>query len=192
MIDFGKWAFANRKLVYFVVAVLLVGGILSAYDMSKLEDPEIKVKLAMVIATRPGASAHEMELEVTDPLEKNIRTMGEVESVTSSSFNDLAILEVELKSTVRDADVEQCWDMLRRKASDVQRRLPSGTSVVVQDDFGLVYGMLYALTGDGLTERQLSDYAGLRGLRRWPCRPSRSSTTATGRASGSAGGTVRS
>ena len=63
MIDFGKWAFANRKLVYFVVAVLLVGGILSAYDMSKLEDPEIKVKLAMVIATRPGASAHEMELE---------------------------------------------------------------------------------------------------------------------------------
>ena len=67
MIDFGKWAFANRKLVYFVVAVLLVGGILSAYDMSKLEDPEIKVKLAMVIATRPGASAHEMELEVTDP-----------------------------------------------------------------------------------------------------------------------------
>ena len=56
MIDFGKWAFANRKLVYFVVAVLLVGGILSAYDMSKLEDPEIKVKLAMVIATRPGAS----------------------------------------------------------------------------------------------------------------------------------------
>ena len=140
MIDFGKWAFANRKLVYFVVAVLLVGGILSAYDMSKLEDPEIKVKLAMVIATRPGASAHEMELEVTDPLEKNIRTMGEVESVTSSSFNDLAILEVELKSTVRDADVEQCWDMLRRKASDVQRRLPSGTSVVVQDDFGLVYG----------------------------------------------------
>lgn len=66
-----------------------------------------------------------------------------------------------MKSTVRDADVEQCWDMLRRKASDVQRRLPSGTSVVVQDDFGLVYGMLYALTGDGLTERQLSDYAGL-------------------------------
>ena len=161
MIDFGKWAFGNRKLVYFVVAVLVVGGILSAYDMSKLEDPEIKVKLAMVVATRPGASAHEMELEVTDPLEKNIRTIGEVDNVTSSSFNDLAILQVELKSTVRDADVEQCWDMLRRKVSDVQTKLPSGSSAVVQDDFGLVYGMLFALTGDGLTERQLSDYAGL-------------------------------
>ena len=153
--DISKWAFRNRNLIYFLIAVLLLGGAYSCYQMSKLEDPEIKVKLAMVVTTYPGASAHQVELEVTDVLEKNIRTMGEVESVTSSSFNDLAILEVELKSTVRDADVEQCWDMLRRKASDVQRRLPSGTSVVVQDDFGLVYGMLYALTGDGLTERQL-------------------------------------
>ncbi|MGM9859564.1 MAG: efflux RND transporter permease subunit, partial [Muribaculaceae bacterium] len=74
MIDFGKWAFDNRKLIYFAVAVLLVGGIFSARQMSKLEDPEIKVKMAMVIATRPGASAHEVEMEVTEPLEKNIRT----------------------------------------------------------------------------------------------------------------------
>lgn len=161
MIDFGKWAFANRKLVYFVVAVLLVGGILSAYDMSKLEDPEIKVKLAMVIATRPGASAHEMELEVTDPLEKNIRTMGEVESVTSSSFNDLAILEVELKSTVRDADVEQCWDMLRRKGFRRPAAIAVGNVGRRAGRLRTGLRMLYALTGDGLTERQLSDYAGL-------------------------------
>lgn len=51
MIDFGKWAFDNKKLVYFLVVVLLVGGFYAAYDMSKLEDPEIKVKMAMVIAT---------------------------------------------------------------------------------------------------------------------------------------------
>ena len=70
MIDFGKWAFANKKLVYFLLAVLLAGGALAAYDMPKLEDPEIKVKMAMVVATYPGASAHEVEMEVTDPLEK--------------------------------------------------------------------------------------------------------------------------
>lgn len=161
MIDFGKWAFANKKLVYFLVAVLFAGGALSAYDMPKLEDPEIKVKMAMVVATYPGASAHEVEMEVTDPLEKSIRTIGEVDNVVSWSYNDLAILQVELKSTTPDADVEQCWDLLRRKAGDVSKRLPQGTSVVVQDDFGLVYGMFFALTGDGLTERQLSDYAGL-------------------------------
>ena len=159
MMDLGNWAFNNKKLVYFIVAVLLVGGLFSAYDMSKLEDPEIKVKMAMVVAVRPGASAHEMEMEVTDPLEKSIRTIGEVDNVASWSYNDLAIIQVEIKSTVPDEDIEQCWDMLRRKVSDAGQTLPAGTSVQVQDDFGLVYGMFYALTGDGSDERRLSDYA---------------------------------
>lgn len=159
MIDLGKWAFDNKKLVYFFVVVLLIGGLYSAYDMSKLEDPEIKVKMAMVVAIRPGASTHEMEMEVTEPLEKSIRTIGEVDYVSSWSYNDLAILQVEMKRTVPDQDIEQCWDMLRRKVSDAE--VPEGTSVKVQDDFGLVYGMFYALTGDGTDERKLSDYARL-------------------------------
>ena len=78
MIAFGRWAFNNKNLVWFLVVILLLGGLYSAYDMSKLEDPEIKVKVAMVVATYPGASASEMELEVTDPLEKVIRTIDDV------------------------------------------------------------------------------------------------------------------
>ena len=74
MIDLGKWAFGHSKLVYFLLAVLLVGCLKSAYDMGKLDDPEVMVKIAMVVGVRPGASAHEMELEVTDPQEKAIRT----------------------------------------------------------------------------------------------------------------------
>lgn len=159
MMDLGKWAFENKKLVYFLVAVLFVGGLYAAYNMSKLEDPEIKVKTAMVVATRPGASAHEMEMEVTEPLEKNIRTIGEVDYISSWSYNDLAILQVEIKSIIPDKDIEQCWDLLRRKVSDTEKGLPEGTSVTVQDDFGLVYGMMYTLTGDGASHRQLSDYA---------------------------------
>lgn len=161
MMDLGKWAFDNKKLIYFLVAVLMAGGLYAAYDMSKLEDPEIKVKMAMVVAARPGASAHEMELEVTEPLEKNIRTVGEVDAVTSWSYNDLSIIQVEVKSTIPDREIEQCWDLLRRKVSDTAMGLPAGTSVVVQDDFGLVYGMFYALTGAGVDNRQLSDYARL-------------------------------
>ena len=161
MIDFGKWAFSHRKLVYFLLAVLIVGGLRSAYDMGKLEDPEIKVKLAMVVGVRPGASAHEMELEVTDPLEKAIRTLGDVSNTQSWSQNDLCIIQVELKSTTPDERIEQCWDMLRHKVSDVGMSLPDGTTVRVQDDFGLVYGMFYALTDDGFGERELSDYASL-------------------------------
>lgn len=159
--DFGAWAFANKKLVYFLLAVLIGGGLLSIYDMSKLEDPEIKVKQAMVVAVYPGASAHEVEMEVTDPLEKNIRTIGELNNVSSWSYNDLAILQVEMDTTVPDSEIEQCWDLLRRKVGDTQSQLPSSVSVSVRDDFGAVYGMLYALTGDGLTERQLQDYAEL-------------------------------
>ncbi len=159
MIDFGKWAFNNKKVVYFFVAVLIVGGLLGAYKMSKLEDPEIKVKLAMVVAIKPGASAHEMEMEVVDPLEKSIRTISQLDNVQSWSYNDMALIQVEMQRTVPDSEMEQCWDMLRRKVSDTA--VPDGTTVRVQDDFGLVYGMFYALVGEGYTERQLSDYANL-------------------------------
>ncbi len=159
MIDFGKWAYDNRKLVYFIVAVLLLGGLYGAWSMSKLEDPEIKVKMAMVVAVRPGASAHEMEMEVTEPLEKNIRTIGEVDEVQSWSYGDMALIQITLKSVTPDDEVEQCWDKLRRKVNDTA--LPSSTSVMVQDDFGDVYGVFYALTGDGIEHKRLNDYARL-------------------------------
>ena len=137
--DISKWAFKNRNLVYFLVMVLLIGGILSCYQMSKLEDPEIKVKLAMVVTTYPGASAHQVELEVTDVLEKNIRTMGNIDNVESYSYNDLSLIQVELKTTVKEADVEQCWDLLRRKVANAQAELPEGAATpLVKDDFGNV------------------------------------------------------
>ena len=107
MIDISKWAFKNRNLVYFLIAVLLVGGGISCYQMSKLEDPEIKVKLARVATVYPGASAHQVELEVTDPLEKAIRTMGDLDNVESYSYNDLSLIQVELSTTVPDDKVDQ-------------------------------------------------------------------------------------
>lgn len=161
MMDLSKWAFRNRNLVYFLIAVLLIGGALSCYQMSKLEDPEIKVKLAMVVTTYPGASAHQVELEVTDPLEKAIRTMGDLDNVESYSYNDVSLIQVELKTTVPDEEVDQYWDRLRRKVEDARASLPKGATPMVQDDFGNVYGIFYALTGDGFTDREIADYAEL-------------------------------
>lgn len=161
-IDYGKWAFDNRKLVYFLLAAMLIGGLFSYYDMSKLEDPEIKVKQALIVTTYPGASAYQVELEVTDVLEKNIRTVDGVDDVTSCSYNDLSLITVELKKTVQDEEVEQIWDLVRRKVQNAQAEMPSGVSPpVVKDDFGNVFGLFYALTGDGLNDRQLSEYAEL-------------------------------
>ena len=140
----------------------VAGGIFGCYQMSKLEDPEIKVKLAMVVTTYPGASAHQVELEVTDPLEKQIRSMGNVNSIESYSFNDLSLIQVELTTTTQNEEVEQCWDKLRRRVTNATASLPSGASTpIVKDDFGDVYGLFYALTGDGFSDRELADYAEL-------------------------------
>lgn len=72
-IDFGNWAFRNNKLVYFLIAVLVIGGAYSAYEMSKLEDPELKVKLAMVTATAyanviRAKELHKVQLQYNDLL----------------------------------------------------------------------------------------------------------------------------
>ncbi|MBP5196499.1 MAG: efflux RND transporter permease subunit [Bacteroidaceae bacterium] len=160
--NIGKWAFSNKLLVYFMVGVLVVGGMLSIYEMPKLEDPEVKVKIAMVVTTYPGASAHQVEMEVTDVLEKEIRTMGDIDNIESSSFNDLSIIQVELRSTIANDEVEQCWDRLRRKVYDAQAKLPAGAGTsVTKEDFSAVYGMFYALTADGLSERELIKYSDL-------------------------------
>ena len=160
--NFSKWALDNSKLINFLIAILVVGGLIAYGSMSKLEDPAIKVKQAMVITTYPGASAHQMELEVTDPLEKSIREMTTINSIQSSSYADLSLITVELLTTVPDKEVEQEWDMLRRKVANAQNKLPAGVSPSqVRDDFGDVYGMFYALKGDGQSDKVLNDYAEL-------------------------------
>ncbi len=160
--NISKWALDNSKLINFLIVILMVGGIVAYGSMSKLEDPAIKVKQAMVITTYPGASAHQVELEVTDPLEKSIREMTTINSIQSSSYADLSLITVELLTTVPNADVEQEWDMLRRKVANVQSKLPAGaTYSQIRDDFGDVYGMFYALKGDGQSDKVLNDYAEL-------------------------------
>lgn len=160
--DYSGWALNNRKLIHFFILCLVVGGALSFMSMPKLEDPELKVKQAMVVTTYPGASAHEVELEVTDKIEKSIREMRSISDVESQSMNDLSIITVELQKTIPDDEVEQEWDMLRRKVENASLTLPSGaSSPTVRDDFGDVYGMFYSLTGDGLSNIEMSDYAEL-------------------------------
>jgi multidrug efflux pump subunit AcrB len=88
--------------------------------------------------------------------------MGDIDNIESYSYNDLSLIQVELLSTVSDEKVEQHWDILRRKVNDAKASLPSGTSSpLVKDDFGNVFGIFYALTGDGMNERDLLDYAEL-------------------------------
>ncbi|MDE6450766.1 MAG: efflux RND transporter permease subunit, partial [Odoribacter sp.] len=160
--NFPEYALKNKALVYFFVFVLVVGGVYSFFTMSKLEDPAITVKQAMVVTTFPGASSWQVELEVTDVLEKSIRSMGNLDHVESRSMNDVSYILVELGSTVPPAELQQNWDILRRKVADVQGQLPGGAQPsMVFDDFGDVYGMFYAMTSDGFGYEEMMDYAQL-------------------------------
>ena len=160
--NISKWALKRGVLINAFVAVLIIGGLWAFTQMPKLEDPAVRVKQALVVATYPGASAHQVELELTDPIEKSIRQMPGIDHIESSSYADMTIITVELHPTVKDDELEQQWDLLRRKVENIKPSLPKGSQVMtVADDFGDVYGMFYALTGDGLSDRQLSDYAEL-------------------------------
>lgn len=160
--NFTEYALKNRALVYFFVVVLVIGGIYSFFTMSKLEDPAITVKQAMVVTTYPGASAWQVELEVTDVLEKSIRSMGDLDHVESRSMDDVSEILVELSSTVPLDELQQNWDILRRKVANVQSQLPAGAQAsMVLDDFGDVYGMFYAMTSDGFGYQKMMDYAQL-------------------------------
>lgn len=160
MKSLSGYALENRAIVKFLIAVLLAGGVFAFMQMSKMEDPEIRVKQAVVVTVYPGASAHDVELKVSDVLEKAIRSMGDVDYVESKSMHDVSLITVNMLSTVPDAEIEQKWDMLRRKVNDARAQLPAGAAApVVEDDFGDVYGMFYALTGDGYDDQELMNYA---------------------------------
>lgn len=162
MMNIGKWSLDNRALVYFALLILTFGGMSAYLSMSKLEDPEIKVKQATVVTLYPGASSHEVELEVTDQLERSIRTMDAVKRVTSSSSADVSVITVEMSELLSNDEVEQSFEMLRRRVYDTQASLPSAASPsIVLDAMGNVFGMFYAMGYEGYTNEEAEQYADL-------------------------------
>ncbi|MDR2765656.1 MAG: efflux RND transporter permease subunit [Tannerella sp.] len=155
----AEWALKNRLLLYFLVGAMIVGGVFSFLRMGKMEDPELVVRVAQVVTKYPGASASEVELQVTDPLEKAIRSMPGIGTVESKSSADVSIIQVTLDVTLPEKEIQQHWDMLRRKVNDLAPALPAEANTpVVADDFGDVYGLFYVLTVDGFSDAEFNDY----------------------------------
>ena len=158
--NLARFALKNRALSYFVSALLLFGGILSFTNLGQLEDPAFTVKVATIATTYPGASPQEVELEVTDPLERAIQEMAEIDTITSYSRAGLSVIEVEVKPRYGKNLLPQVWDKLRRKVSDTEESFPDGVGRPdVGDDFGEVFGFQLAVTSDGFSYRDLEDYA---------------------------------
>ncbi|MBB70947.1 MAG: hypothetical protein CMF50_00945 [Legionellales bacterium] len=153
--------FIKYSVISWVMIILLAGGGVIAYEqLGRLEDPEFTIKEAKVFTQYPGASPKEVELEVTDPIEIAIQDMAQIKRIESTSRPGFSDIKVVIKDKYTKKDLPQVWDELRRKVTDVQSKLPPGAGPsVVNDDFGDVYGMYYAIVGDGYSYAELKKYA---------------------------------
>ena len=142
-----------------VLILIAAGGAMSFLDLGRLEDPPFVRKDAMIITAYPGATAQEVELELTHPLENAIRQLAEVHTIRSTSKPGLSQILVEMDKEMPPQKVEQAWDKLRRKITDVGPQLPQGTTVPrVYDDYGDVYGITLMVTGDNYEFSELKQY----------------------------------
>ena len=155
-----KYSLENQKIIYFFLAVMLIGGIYSFFKLPK-EDSPFVIKQAVLVTQYPGATPQEVEKLVTEPIEREIQAMSDVFQIKSESYFGMSKISIELQPTLSPDYMPVKWDELRRKVANIQPRLPSGaSSISVSDDFGDVFGIYYALTADeGYTYDDLRNWA---------------------------------
>ena len=156
-----KYFLENQKIIYFFLAVMLIGGIYSFFKLPKKEDSPFVIKQAVLVTQYPGATPQEVEKLVTEPIEREIQAMSDVFQIKSESYFGMSKISIELQPTLSPDYMPVKWDELRRKVANIQPRLPSGaSSISVSDDFGDVFGIYYALTADeGYTYDDLRNWA---------------------------------
>lgn len=157
--DIATYFIKNKVISWMLTLIFLVGGTVSFFGLGQLEDPAFTIKDAMVVTAYPGATPQQVEEEVTYPIEKAIQQLTYVDEVNSLSSRGLSQITVTMKNNYGPDDLPQIWDELRRKVNDISSNLPPGVAKPkVIDDFGDVFGVLLAITGDGYSYKELSDY----------------------------------
>jgi multidrug efflux pump subunit AcrB len=157
--NLSDWALKHRTLVWYLMFVTLLMGTWSYFELGREEDPSFTIK-TMVIQTRwPGATLDDTLQQVTDRIEKKLEELQDLDYVKSYTRPGESTVFVFLKDTTRADRVEQAWYQVRKKVADLRGELPQGVQgPAFNDEFGDVYGFLYAFTADGLSPRQLRDY----------------------------------
>lgn len=151
-------AIAQNRVTATVVVLLLVSGVLAYLALPKAQDPGFIVRTAVISTQLPGASPERMEQLVTDKIEKKAQEMPQVDNITSDTRTGISIINVSFKESYKD--MRPIFDELRRKVDDVVTELPEDIiGPVVNDEFGDVFGSVYALTGDGYSNAELKDVA---------------------------------
>jgi len=155
-------AIDNKVFTLVLTVVILGAGVMAFQGMSRLEDPEFTIKDALVVTPYPGATAFEVEDEVTDSIEIAVQKLGQLDEIESRSVPGLSTVTVTIKDRYDKSTLPQVWDELRRKVNDAQRDLPpgAGPSLVI-DDFGDVYGIFFTVSSDDYSYAELKQVADL-------------------------------
>jgi multidrug efflux pump subunit AcrB len=159
-VNLAERAIASRTVTLVFTVVALVAGYLAYQSLSRLEDPEFTIKDALVITPYPGATAYEVEEEVSDKVELAAQQLGQLKEVESKSDRGLSTVTVRIKNNYDKTTLPQVWDELRRKVGDMQGDLSpgAGPSLVI-DDYGDVWGVFVAISGPEYTLAELREFA---------------------------------
>lgn len=157
--NLSEWALKHQSFVWYLMFVSVLAGIFSYMNLGRAEDPSFAIK-TMVIQTRwPGATVDETRLQVTDRIEKKLEELDSLDYVQSYTRPGESTVFVFLKDTTNAKAIPQIWYQVRKKIDDISGDFPQGIQGPgFDDEFGDVYGTIYAFTGDGFTMRQLRDY----------------------------------
>ena len=133
--NLAKIAIEKKALSYFVTFLLVVGGIASFFALGQLEDPDFSVKTAVIVTQYPGASAEEVELEVTDRIEVALQQLKTVDYLRSYSAPGFSQIWVNIKAQYWSDELPQIWDDMRRKVREVEGSLPQGSGRPIVNDW---------------------------------------------------------
>jgi multidrug efflux pump subunit AcrB len=155
-----SFALERETFINFMVFLIVVGGVFSFSTLGRLEDPDFTVKVGVIITQYPGASPEEVELEVTDRIERAIQEMPQLDTLYSFSRAGLSIVKVDIRQEYSAALLPQVWDEVRKKVRDITPQFPPGVlKPDILDDFSFVFGFVLAVTGEGYTYAEVEEYA---------------------------------
>jgi multidrug efflux pump subunit AcrB len=161
-VNLAEFSIKKNVITWALTAVLLFAGLSAFNNLSRLEDPEFTIKDALITTQYPGATAEEVESEVTDLIERAVQELGQLKRVESTSSRGVSVVKATIHDKYDKSSLPQVWDELRRKVNDAQGKLPPGAGPsIVNDDYGDVYGVYAAITGKGYSYRDLYEFAKL-------------------------------
>jgi multidrug efflux pump len=153
-----KFALERRTVTGTLIAVLIFAGIGAYFDAPRQMDPGFIIRTAMITTYFPGASPERVEQLITDPIEKVVQEIPQLDWVNSESRTGVSVIYVNVREEFKD--MRPIWDDLRRKVDSVEPNLPEDiTGPIVNDEFGDVYPIMFSMTGDGFSYMELKDIA---------------------------------